>query len=52
MSALYNFYLAALEAELSFAPMGEFSARMATFYCRCLMALEAAESALPQRTAA
>lgn len=41
MSPLYGFYLAALDAELAFAPMSQFSARMASFYCRMLMALEA-----------
>lgn len=42
-AALYSFQLAALGAELEFAPATEFSARMATFYCRSLMALEALE---------
>jgi hypothetical protein len=37
---LYDFYLGALGAEIEFAPRTEFSARMASFYCRSLMALE------------
>lgn len=41
MSALLGFYMAALEAELAFAPDTPFSARMATYYCRLIMALEA-----------
>ena len=41
IAALYDFYLGALGAELEFAPTTEFSNRMATFYCRQLMALEA-----------
>lgn len=39
---LYDFYLSALGAELEFAPATEFSARMAAFYCRMILALEAA----------
>lgn len=46
-AALYSFQLAALGAELEFAPATEFSARMATFYCRSLMALEALATAKP-----
>lgn len=40
-AALLSFVLGALEAELAFAPKTEFSARMATYYCRLIMALEA-----------
>lgn len=41
IASLYKFYLGALEAELTYAPRTEFSARMAAFYCRWIMALEA-----------
>lgn len=42
IEALWNFNLAALEAELSCGGSTEFSARTAIYYCRQLMALEAA----------
>lgn len=42
MSDLIDFYMAALDAELTYAPPGEFGARMASFYCRMILALEAA----------
>ena len=42
---LLSFYMGALEAELLFAPASEFSVRMATFYCRWVMALEAVDEA-------
>lgn len=40
---LIGFYLSALGAELTFAPPSEFSARMATYYCRLVLALEAVD---------
>lgn len=42
---LHDFYLSALGAELQFAPATAFSARMATHYCRMVMALESAADA-------
>lgn len=44
MSPLYDFYLSALDAELAFAPASEFSARMVSFYCRMIMALEVCDA--------
>jgi hypothetical protein len=41
MNPLLSFYLSALGAELANAPDTEFSARMAAFYCRMILALEA-----------
>jgi hypothetical protein len=41
LAPLRAFNLAALEAELAFGGQTEFSARMASYYCRSLMALEA-----------
>lgn len=40
MNPLHDFYMGALGAEIEHGE-GEFSARMATYYCRWLMALEA-----------
>jgi hypothetical protein len=41
MNPLWDFYLGALGAEIAFGGGTEFSARMATYYCRWVMALEA-----------
>lgn len=42
MRDLIDFYMAALDAELTYAPRNEFGARMASYYCRLIMALEQA----------
>lgn len=38
--ALHGFYMGALDAELACAPATPFSARMASYHCRMLLALE------------